>query len=114
MTILSYVDDVIKFLSANCTLFSPIVVGHLRAERRSIALRIMPSNGREHYAGERERPISFQILTKSPDQQEALQALEEICEALLNRDIRVYSEPSYLQEDEQSYIYTAAFEGRLF
>ncbi|MGE9994813.1 hypothetical protein ACQRBK_07250 [Peptoniphilaceae bacterium SGI.137] len=113
MTILAYVEEIIQFLVAKCSLFAPVVAGHLRAEKRSLAIRIMPSAGRANYAGERERPIRFQILSKSPDQQEALRVLEDICEALADRDIRVYSEPSYLQEDEQSYIYTAAFEGHV-
>lgn len=109
MTITEYIDFIATFLESNINLYARIEIGRLTSDLKSIAIRIMPSGNTKHYDSTRARDISFQILTKSNNHSEAISALEDIAFKLQEIGVEVYSEPSYLYEDEQGYIYTSAY-----
>ena len=109
MTVTQYIDSIATFLEANLSLYAPITIGRLTADRKSIAIRIMPSGNTKHYDSTRARDISYQILAKSNSHSEAITTLEDIAYKLEEIGAEVYSEPSYLQEDEQGFIYTSAY-----
>ena len=90
------------------SLISRVRLGKLGKENKSIALRVMPSNNLHFYEGQRDINLSYQVLVKSDSQLEALKEIENIAEYLITKGSEVYSEPSYLEEDEQGYTYTVA------
>lgn len=100
--------ELTKILQDELKLFSTINLGKLSTERKSIALRVMPSGNVNYYGGNRSRELLFQVLTKSPNQVEAITTLEEIANKLIENECEVYSEPSFIQQDEQGYIYSAS------
>lgn len=114
MTLLEYIKTVKKEIELNAQPFSIIELGALSTERKSIAIRPMPSGGGVSYhKGPRMRDIQFQVLAKSPSQSEVINTLDRIATNLEEFGAEVYSEPNYLSRDEQGYIYTCAFKANL-
>lgn len=110
MNMQTFFEETIGYVGSSVQLYAPVVIGKLSTNPRSIAFRLMPSApGDRFFSGSRMRGIQFQVLTKSPDQLEAMNTLEAISDALESMDIEVTSEPNYLSSDEQGWTYTAAF-----
>ena len=108
MSLVDYFRELAKKIEEELSLDKPINLGRLTVDKESIALRIMPGGSESYYAGKRSRNINFQILVKSEKQTQAINTIEKIVDKLIKNDCDVYSEPSYLQSDEQGYTYTAA------
>lgn len=108
MSLVDYFRELAKKIEEELSLDSPVSLGRLTTDRESIALRIMPGGSESYYAGKRSRNINFQVLVKSEKQTKAINTIERIVDKLIENDCDVYSEPSYLQSDEQGYIYTTA------
>lgn len=108
MSLVDYFRELTEKIEEELSLDKPINLGRLTTNRESIALRIMPGGSESYYAGKRSRNINFQVLVKSEKQTEAINTIEKIVDKLIENDCDMYSEPSYLQSDEQGYIYTTA------
>ena len=108
MSLVDYFRELAKKVEDELSLDKPINLGRLTTDRESIALRIMPGGSESYYAGKRSRNINFQVLVKSEKQTQAINTIEKIVDKLIENDCDVYSEPSYLQSDEQGYIYRTA------
>lgn len=114
------------YLEASLSLFAPIALSGLSTDAKSIAVVPMPTaSGNRFYDSQRQRVVQIQILTKTTDQKEAMNTLENIADLLCEGyfDIKgyhldgvdVYSEPSYLEKTQKNeYIYTAAFRAEIF
>lgn len=110
MNIQTFFEQTIQSISSSVPLYAPVVIGKLSTNPRSIAFRLMPSApGDRFFTGDRMRGVQFQVLTKSPDQLQAMNTLESISDSLEELGIEVTSEPNYLSSDEQGWTYTAAF-----
>lgn len=109
MSVVDHLLNLVNRLQNDLTLYANINLGRLSIDVKSIALRVMPSGNVNYYQGKRSREVMFQILAKSNDQIQAIKALEQIADKLVELDCEVYTEPSYLQQDEQGYTYTASF-----
>lgn len=111
MTVYEFIDSTVKSLMSDLQLISVVRIGKLSADFKSIAIRLMPSDNTYFYAGQRDVTLRYQILVKSDYHKEAIQEIEKITQ-YLNDYIgsMVYIEPNYVSEDEQGYIYQAAFE----
>lgn len=110
MSITQYLDTLILGLAMTMQLpETTFAIGGLTADSRSIAIRLMPSTSSHYYAGDRGRRVAFQALVKDQKQKDTVNLIDELTEALTSMDATIYTEPSYLQDDEQGYIYTASF-----
>jgi len=107
MMINLYILELINFLKTELSLYADVKIGQLSTDQESIALRVMPSGNTNYYAGKRTRHLQFQILTKSRNYNTASNTLEQIADKLIEYGCDVYSEPSFLQKDEQGYVCTA-------
>lgn len=110
MDAITFLTQKVSYLQQVAQPFAPISIGTLPPARKALAIRLMPSGrGQEFQSKERVQNISFQVLAKSDDQVEALSSLTLIADKLELIDVQTYTEPNFLQQDEQSYIYTASF-----
>lgn len=119
-------DKILDAITANVKLNAPIQVGVLSGEPSAVCARLIPSYSRVAYMDNgRVYQMSFQVLVKDSDQQEAVRVLDEITtfvDLLTHDDIvlknnrfrfikcDVYTMPNFVEKTEHDeYIYTALF-----
>jgi beta-glucosidase/6-phospho-beta-glucosidase/beta-galactosidase len=119
-------DKIIDAIEANVDLNALIKVGILINEPSAVCVRLIPSNSRIAYMDNgRVYQMSFQVLVKDPNEQEAIRVLDEITyfiDRLTHDDItltdsrfqfiqcNVYTMPNFVEKTEHDeYIYTALF-----
>jgi Bacteriophage minor capsid protein len=119
-------DKILDAITANVDLNAPIKTGVLSNEPSAVCARLIPSNSRVAYMDNgRVYQMSFQVLVKDPDQQEAVRVLDEIIafvDLLTHDDIvlensrfrfikcDVYTMPNFVEKTEHDeYVYTALF-----
>ena len=119
-------DRIIDAVTANVQLNANITVGVLSKKTKSVAIRLLPNTMRNAYMDKgRTYRLSFQVLVKDKDHQEAIRVINEITEfldSLTNEDIQlsdsrykfivceVYTMPNFVEKTEHDeYIYTALF-----
>lgn len=101
----------IKNTIMRVTGLTTVKIGLLPLDERSACIRLMPSgNGPRYYNGAREQTMLFQVLVKSPDQLEALTQCQAVTDELEQLGMETYTEPNFLQKEQQSYIYQASFQ----
>lgn len=110
-----------EYLETTLTLYSDIALNGLTSNSESITIKEMPSGASlMDFDTDRVRNLQFQVMTKSLNQELAMQTIEQIAESLQNVDIVVVgyrsiyclinSEPRYLERtNKQEYIFTASF-----
>ncbi|VXB51650.1 conserved hypothetical protein [Exiguobacterium sp. 8H] len=120
-------DALADYLDTELTLYAPVKVGNLDSSTDAICIRQAPSpDGPRYLSGRRLRYINFQLLAKSEDQQQVLDAMELMSEALelSNGDIvvpdfefikcEVTTETNWVEETSTNqHIYTALFQCQL-
>lgn len=107
MIISEYVDSLRTKIQDNISDLPIIRLGRLSNDDKAISLRIMPSNSLKFYDNDKSINLSLQVLSKSKSQLEALRMAEKVTKYLDDEGMRIIQEPSYLDEDEQGYIYMA-------
>lgn len=110
---MDYLEGIKNLLENKLSLFASVKFGKLDKSNKSIAIRLMPSSSTSNYQDSRTREIQFQILSKSPSQVEALISLEAIANTLEQEGIEVYTEPHYLDSDEQGYTYSSSYKDEI-
>lgn len=132
--VIDYLMNHIKTKLSSTIVYAPIKVdtleiGTVSSPKKSIALRLIPSpSGTQYLEGEIINR-SFQLLTKSPNQKEALATCEAITKELrkltkgqqpqINNELKitifeVYVEPAFVEITEaKEYIYTAMFRAEI-
>lgn len=108
MRISSYLDSIYLMIKKEYTDYD-VTLGLLSKSLKSIAIVLMPTGNKSFYQGDRDINLQYQILVKSINHRQALQISEKIASKLLLGGNEVYSEPSFLSEDEQGCIYTTAY-----
>lgn len=108
MRISSYLDEVYLMIKKEYKDYD-VTLGKLSKSLRSIAIVLMPTGNRIFYQGHRDINLQYQILVKSINHRQALQISEKITNELITDGNEVYSEPSFLSQDEQACIYTTAY-----
>lgn len=107
MTINEYVSELANNIQLNFNVKCTISV--LDSDRECTAIRVMPSGNTRFYDENRAINLTFQLLVKAEKQSRAAMLIGLIGDYLDKQGAYIYSEPSYLQHDEQGYIYTASF-----
>ena len=110
MTVVEFLNYVIEYINLSVRPYAPFSIGSLSSENKALAIRLMPiGRGQEYQSGDRDKLVQFQVLSKSNNQLQALSTLSQIAEKLEEKGIQTYVEPNFIQQDNQAYIYSAAF-----
>lgn len=117
-------DRLIDVIESRVALNAAVQVGILSQEPKAVCFRLTPSTFREAYLDRgRVYRMSFQILVKDNDQQNAIRVINDIThvlDRLTEQDIaltegrfvqcEVYTLPNFVEKTEHDeYIYTALF-----
>ncbi|MGF3141257.1 hypothetical protein ACQV2S_01150 [Facklamia sp. P13064] len=103
------IEELITLINS-LNLFAKCIVGNLSQEDRSISLIVAPSGSIDRFLdSNRVESFAFQILAKSPNQKEIIQALDTIKDELERNGVETTTLPNYVQRDGKSTIYTAIF-----
>jgi len=96
-------NNIQSLYSVKCT------ISVLDSDRECVAIRVMPSGNTRFYDENRAINLTFQLLVKAEKQSRTAMLIGLISEYINKTGADIYTEPSYLQHDEQGYIYTASF-----